>query len=79
MFATLYTVAHRAPLSMGFCRQEYWSVFPCPPPGDLPNPGIDYHLVLVVKNCSADAGQVRDVSLSPGLGRSPVGGHGNPL
>ena len=29
-----------APLSMGFCRQEYWSGLPCPPPGDLPNPGI---------------------------------------
>ena len=28
------------PLSMGFSRQEYWSGFPCPPPGDLPNPGI---------------------------------------
>ena len=34
------TVAHQAPLSMGFSREEYWSVFPCPPPGDLPNPGI---------------------------------------
>ena len=30
-----------APLSMGFSRQEYWSVLPCPPPGDLPNPGIE--------------------------------------
>ena len=29
-----------APLSMGFSRQEYWSGLPCPPPGDLPNPGI---------------------------------------
>ena len=28
-----------APLSMGFSRQEYWSRLPCPPPGDLPNPG----------------------------------------
>ena len=28
------------PLSMGFSRQEYWSGLPCPPPGDLPNPGI---------------------------------------
>ena len=28
----------QAPLSMGFSRQEYWSGFPCPPPGDLPNP-----------------------------------------
>ena len=29
-----------APLSMGFSRQEYWSGLPCPPPGDLPDPGI---------------------------------------
>ena len=34
------TVARQAPLSMGFCRQEYWSVLPFPPPQDLPNPGI---------------------------------------
>ena len=40
LFATLWTVAHQAPLSMGFFRQEYWSGLPCPPPGDLPNPGI---------------------------------------
>ena len=33
-------VAHQAPLSMGFSKQEYWSGLPCPPPGDLPNPGI---------------------------------------
>ena len=31
---------HQASLSMGFSRQEYWSGLPCPPPGDLPNPGI---------------------------------------
>jgi len=40
LFATLCTVALQAPLSMGFSRQEYWSRLPCPPPGDLPNPGI---------------------------------------
>ena len=38
--ATLWTVAHRAPLSRGFSRQEYWSGLPCPPSGDLPDPGI---------------------------------------
>ena len=38
--ATLWTVAHQVPLSMGFSRQEYWSGLPCPSPGDLPNPGI---------------------------------------
>ena len=36
----LWTVAHEAPLSMGFSRQEYWSGLPFPSPGDLPNPGI---------------------------------------
>ncbi|ELR60085.1 hypothetical protein M91_14228, partial [Bos mutus] len=30
----------QAPLSLRFFRQEYWSGWPCPPPGDLPNPGI---------------------------------------
>ena len=32
--------SHKAPLSMGFSRQEYWSGLPCPSPADLPNPGI---------------------------------------
>ena len=41
LFATLWTVARQAPLSMGFSRQEYLSGLPCPPPGDLPNPGIE--------------------------------------
>ena len=39
-FATLWTVAHQASLSMRFSRQEYWSGLPCPPSGDLPDPGI---------------------------------------
>ena len=40
LFATPWTVAHQAPLSMGFSRREYWSGLPFPSPGDLPNPGI---------------------------------------
>ena len=40
LFATPWTVAHQASLSMGFSRQEYWSGLPFPSPGDLPNPGI---------------------------------------
>ena len=40
LFATSWTVAHQAPLSMGFSRPEYWSGLPCPPLGYLPNPGI---------------------------------------
>ena len=38
---TLWTIAHQAPLSMEFSRQEYWSGLPCPPPGGLPNPGME--------------------------------------
>ena len=41
LFATPWTVAHQAPLSMGFSRQEYWSGLPFPSPGGLPNPGIE--------------------------------------
>ena len=41
LFVTLWAVAHQAPLSMGFSRQDYWSRLPYPPPGDLPNPGIE--------------------------------------
>ena len=37
----LWTVARQGPLSMGVSRQEYWFGLPCPPPGDLPNPGIE--------------------------------------
>ena len=37
---TRWTVAHQAPFSMGFSRQEYWSGLPFPSPGDLPDPGI---------------------------------------
>ena len=40
LIATPWTVAFQAPLSMGFSRQNYWSGLPFPPPGDLPNPGI---------------------------------------
>ena len=40
LFVTLWAVARQAPLSLGVSRQEYWSALPCPPPGDLPNPGI---------------------------------------
>ena len=39
--ATPWTVAHQAPQSMEFSRQEYWSGLPFPPPGDLPDPGIE--------------------------------------
>ena len=41
LFVTSWTIAHRAPLSMGFSRQEYWGGSSCPPPGNLPDPGIE--------------------------------------
>ena len=41
LFVIPWTIAHQAPLSMGFSRQEYWSGLPCPPPGNLPNPGLE--------------------------------------
>ena len=41
LIGTPRTVAHQAPLSMGFSRQEYWSRLPFPSPGDLPDPGIE--------------------------------------
>ena len=40
LFVTPWTVVCQAPLSMGFSRHEYWSGLPFPPPGDLPDPGI---------------------------------------
>ena len=41
LFVTPWTIAHQAPLSMGFSRQEYWSGLPCPFPRDLPDPGTE--------------------------------------
>ena len=41
LFVTPWTVARQVPLSVGFSKQEYCSGLPCPPPGDLPDPGIE--------------------------------------
>ena len=41
LFMTPWTVTHQAPPTMGFSRQEYWSGLPFPPPGTLPDPGIE--------------------------------------
>ena len=106
-----WTVAHQAPPSMGFSRQECWSGLPFPSPGDLPNPGIEprspaleadaltfeppgkpflghskpksqicsiwvSQVALEVKNPPASEG---DADSIPRSGRSPEGGHGNPL
>ena len=41
LFVTLWIASHQAALSTGFSRQEYWNGLSCPPPGDLPDPGIE--------------------------------------
>ena len=46
LFESLWTTARQAPLSMGLPRQEYWSGLPCPPPGDLPDPGIESKFLM---------------------------------
>ena len=56
-FVTLWTVAHQAHLSMRLPRQEYWSGLPCPPPGDLPNPGISRQILYHSVIWEAQAGQ----------------------
>ena len=53
-FATPWSVALQAPLSTGFPREEYWSGLPLPPPGDLPNPGIE-RVSLVSPTLQADS------------------------
>ena len=77
-FSSVWRFAtHQAPLSMGFSRQQYWSGLPYPPPGDLPNPGIEgFPGGSEVK---ASACNVGDLGLIPGWGRSLREGNGNPL
>ena len=41
LFAIPWTIAYQVPLSMGFSRQEHWSVLPFPSPGDIPDPEIE--------------------------------------
>ena len=69
-FVTPCTVAHQAPLSVGFSRQEYWSEFPSL--GNLPDPGIEPMSPVF-------AGDAEDSCLIPGSGRSPREGNGNLL
>ena len=49
LFATLWTVAHQAPLSMGFSRQVYWSGLPCPPPGIFSMQGLNLRLLHLLR------------------------------
>ena len=51
LFVTPWTVAHQAPVSMGFSRQESWSGLTFPPPGDVPNQGLNPCLLWLL-HCS---------------------------
>ena len=60
--------------------REYWSGLPFPASEDLPDPGIEsISPVLVLKNLPANAGDIRDVGLIPGMGKSPGVRNGNML
>ena len=69
LFATPWTLAHQAPLSVCFPRQEYWRGLPFPPPGDLPNSGIK--LVSLTSPTLADrfftTSATREAQVSPKL------------
>ena len=51
LFATPWTIAHQAPLSMGFSRQEYWSALPFPSPGDLSDPRDRTQVSCIAGRC----------------------------
>ena len=51
LFSTLWTVALQVPLSMGFSRQEYWSGFPFPSPGESSQPRDQTHVCLYLLHC----------------------------
>ena len=62
LFATPWTVAHQAPLSMEFSRQEYWSRLPSPTPGDVPHLGIELMSALPFPT----PGDLPDPGIKPG-------------
>ena len=68
LLVTLWTVARQAPLSMGFSRQDYWNGLPCPPPGDLPKPGIER--ASLISSLHWQAGSLPLVP--PGKSRGPL-------
>ena len=63
LLATLWTVAHQAPLSMGFSRQEYWSGLPFPSPGDVPEMEIKTQMISQLQADSLPA-ELRKLSNS---------------
>ena len=74
-FFSLWTVAHQAPLPMRFPRQEHWSELPFPPPGHLPDSGMEL-ASPAMQEITCNTG---DPGSIPELGRSPGEGNGNSL
>ena len=72
LFVTLLTVSHQVSLSIGFSRQEYWSGLPCPPPGDLPNPGI-IPVSLISPSLAGKFFTMMEMSRSTQMSRSLIG------
>ena len=72
LFATPWTIAHQAPLSVGFSRQEYWSGLSCPPPGNLPNPVLlQYRWIFYHVSCQGSP-KTLECSLSLLQGNFPT-------
>ena len=76
IFEISWTVAHQAPQSVEFSRQEYWSGLPFPSSGDLPNPGIEptppvLRADSLPSEPPANSGDTRDLDWIPGSGKSP--------
>ena len=64
-FVTPWTIAHQAPLSMGFSRQEYWSRLPFPPPGDLSDSEIELVSLALAGGFFTTESPIQE--LNPGL------------
>ena len=88
LFVTPWPVAHQAPLSMGFDRQEYYSGLPFPSRGDFPDPGIEPKLPALQadslplepqwKESTCQCRRHKRHGFNPWDGKIPGGGHGNP-
>ena len=72
LFATAWTAARQALLSMGFSRQECWSGLPCPPPGDLPDPGIKPASYVSCISARATWDTCTHLSISPSPSHYPT-------
>ena len=67
-----WTVAHQAPPSMGFSRQEFWSGLPFPSPGDLPDPGIEPRSPALQADTSTSEPSGKPLNQKGGLSKSTV-------